>query len=123
LLEFGADPNFKDVKDGRSALQWAKKPEIKDMLTNFKLVSCANESCAKVEKVYKQFARCSRCKSVAYCGGACQLADWKATHQEACKKFQLAAAAAVKKAASAKKTPQSNRSRSGRGRKGKGRKR
>ena len=38
---------------------------------------------------------CSRCRSVIYCGAACQRADWP-THKKACKKLAAAAALATK---------------------------
>lgn len=124
LMSLGADPNFKDVKDGRSALQWANDADIKDLLANFKLVECHNASCQKVEKIYKQFACCSRCKSAAYCGGACQLADWKAGHQQECKTLQAAAAAAAASSSTgSKKAPQTKGRNARGGRKGKGKKR
>ena len=43
------------------------------------LLRCGEASCAG-----KGTKSCSRCKSVRYCGGACQKADWPA-HREACR--------------------------------------
>ena len=47
--------------------------------------ACAN--CGKTrrwDKVDKPLSKCARCKSVAYCGAACQKAHWKA-HKAACR--------------------------------------
>ena len=49
---------------------------------------CAN--CGKTAAVtgLVQLLRCSKCKSVAYCGAACQRVHWKAGgHKAACKKI------------------------------------
>lgn len=43
---------------------------------------CGNPSCHQVEEEVKSFKRCSRCKSIAYCGSSCQHADWKRHKQE-----------------------------------------
>jgi predicted Zn-ribbon and HTH transcriptional regulator len=47
--------------------------------------ACAN--CGKTrrwDKADKPLSKCARCKSVAYCGAACQKAHWKA-HKAACR--------------------------------------
>ena len=36
-------------------------------------------------------ARCSRCRSVAYCSPECQRAHWKAGHKTECKRLRAAA--------------------------------
>eukprot|EP00554_Chaetoceros_debilis_P014098 CAMPEP_0194111774 /NCGR_PEP_ID=MMETSP0150-20130528/10702_1 /TAXON_ID=122233 /ORGANISM="Chaetoceros debilis, Strain MM31A-1" /LENGTH=595 /DNA_ID=CAMNT_0038801295 /DNA_START=124 /DNA_END=1908 /DNA_ORIENTATION=+ len=37
---------------------------------------CANPSCDVIEEKVKGFAKCSRCKSVAYCSRKCQAKNW-----------------------------------------------
>jgi MYND finger len=44
---------------------------------------CGRPGCAAFEKEVREFQRCSRCKSIAYCGRACQKMDW-AEHRKAC---------------------------------------
>ena len=41
------------------------------------LAPCANPGCNKFEVEVKGFAKCSRCKRVAYCSVKCQKAHWK----------------------------------------------
>jgi hypothetical protein len=45
---------------------------------------CANPSCNNLETEPKEFKKCSRCKSVAYCSIDCQKKDWKAQHKSTC---------------------------------------
>mgnify|MGYP006094231449 CR=1 FL=1 len=46
---------------------------------------CANPACRKVrEKKNPRFARCSRCKEVAYCSTACQRVHWKKHKKQGC---------------------------------------
>jgi hypothetical protein len=42
---------------------------------------CSNPSCNNWETEPKEFKRCSRCKSVAYCSSDCQKKNWKAQHK------------------------------------------
>jgi len=46
-------------------------------------MAASAESCAHCGKQGAGFKRCSRCKQVAYCGVACQNADWK-RHKKKC---------------------------------------
>jgi len=46
---------------------------------------CGNVKCGKMETSVKQYARCSKCYSVAYCSSACQREDWKNHKQTSCK--------------------------------------
>jgi hypothetical protein len=45
---------------------------------------CSNPSCNNWETKPKEFQKCSRCKSVAYCSSDCQKKDWKAQHKSTC---------------------------------------
>ena len=50
---------------------------------------CANCGKTAAAKGLPQLLRCSKCKSVAYCGAACQRVHWKAGgHKAACKKIR-----------------------------------
>ena len=50
---------------------------------------CANCGKTAAATGLPQLLRCSKCKSVAYCGAACQRVHWKAGgHKAACKKIQ-----------------------------------
>jgi hypothetical protein len=50
---------------------------------------CANCGMAAAAKGLPKLLRCSKCKSVAYCGAACQRVHWKAGgHKAACKKIR-----------------------------------
>jgi hypothetical protein len=53
---------------------------------------CALGSCGAREVHAAQFKKCAACKTVLYCGRACQVADWPA-HKAACKAARKAAAA------------------------------
>ena len=48
------------------------------------LRACANPSCGAVEVSKGRHKTCAACKTVAYCGAACQKANWK-LHKPACK--------------------------------------
>ena len=50
---------------------------------------CANCGKTAAATGLPKLLRCSKCKSVAYCGAACQRVHWKAGgHKAACKKIQ-----------------------------------
>merc|ERR1712098_459837 len=52
---------------------------------NFRaLVKCA--SCGVLEKLEKEFQKCSRCGFVFYCSKACQKSDWP-NHKQICKEI------------------------------------
>jgi MYND finger len=44
---------------------------------------CGRMGCDAFEKEVREFRRCSRCKSIAYCDRACQKLDW-AEHRKTC---------------------------------------
>jgi MYND finger len=44
---------------------------------------CGRVGCDAFERDVREFQRCSRCKSIAYCGRACQKLDW-AEHRKTC---------------------------------------
>lgn len=44
---------------------------------------CANPACDHFEVQCKEYKRCSKCKTVAYCGVECQKSDWK-RHKAEC---------------------------------------
>lgn len=47
---------------------------------------CDNRGCLKTETLLgSRFPQCSSCKLAAYCGRACQTADWKIRHKILCK--------------------------------------
>jgi hypothetical protein len=48
------------------------------------LAPCANPACHEFEVDIKSFAKCSRCKKVAYCSRACQGDHWKLSHKKNC---------------------------------------
>ena len=46
---------------------------------------CDNRGCLKTETLRgSRFPQCSNCKLAAYCGRACQVADWKIRHKILC---------------------------------------
>jgi MYND finger len=45
---------------------------------------CGRVGCTAFEKEVREFQRCSRCKSIAYCGRTCQKMDW-AEHRMICR--------------------------------------
>jgi hypothetical protein len=44
---------------------------------------CGNASCTKIETKVKEFSKCSKCKTIAYCSRKCQRKGWK-IHKENC---------------------------------------
>jgi hypothetical protein len=38
---------------------------------------CGNASCTKIETKVKEFSKCSKCKTIAYCSSKCQRKGWK----------------------------------------------
>jgi MYND finger len=44
---------------------------------------CGRAGCDAFEKEVREFQRCSRCKTISYCGRACQKEDW-AEHRKCC---------------------------------------
>jgi len=58
--------------------------------------------CNKIENT----KQCAKCKCVAYCSRACQVAHWKAGHKQACPTLGAARAAAASKAADEAKLAQ-----------------
>ena len=57
------------------------------------LRDCALPSCSKTEESVKEFAGCSRCRSVVYCCAEHQALDWRA-HKKACREKEAARLAA-----------------------------
>ncbi|KAJ7476029.1 hypothetical protein FB451DRAFT_1132747 [Mycena latifolia] len=57
----------------------------KRALTKEAKLSC--DACKKQETSASPLQSCSRCRSVRYCGRACQVAHYKATHKRACASF------------------------------------
>ncbi|KZT65160.1 hypothetical protein DAEQUDRAFT_731784 [Daedalea quercina L-15889] len=49
-----------------------------------KKMLCGNEECPQGDMFRPNFSLCSRCKSIYYCGKACQKHDWQ-RHKEHCK--------------------------------------
>ena len=45
---------------------------------------CGAERCSRAECTKAGTNRCSKCRSVRYCGRECQLADWRAGHKREC---------------------------------------
>jgi MYND finger len=45
---------------------------------------CGRSGCDAFEEEVREFQRCSRCKSIAYCGRTCQKIDW-AEHRKICR--------------------------------------
>ena len=45
--------------------------------------ACGNASCTNIETEVKEFCKCSKCKSIAYCSRECQRKGWK-DHKESC---------------------------------------
>jgi MYND finger len=44
---------------------------------------CGRVGCDAFEKEVREFQRCSKCKSISYCGRACEKKDW-AVHRKCC---------------------------------------
>jgi hypothetical protein len=57
------------------------------------LRACDGPGCTAKEAWPGQFKKCSRCKSVAYCGAEHHVAHWKAGHKRECAALAAAAAA------------------------------
>ena len=53
------------------------------------LRDCALPSCSKTEKMVKEFAGCTGCRSVVYCCLEHQALDWRA-HKKACREKEAA---------------------------------
>jgi hypothetical protein len=70
--------------------QFYSRDAVMEGLYSPRLLAC--DMCGKAGS-FETLKKCSRCKSVAYCGVACQHAGWKNGHKHECK--QLAAAAGV----------------------------
>ena len=66
-----------------SGLTGAEREKVIKNHTASPLAPCANLTCDKIEKKVKEFQKCSRCVSVAYCSVGCQRQDW-ATHKKKC---------------------------------------
>lgn len=48
--------------------------------------ACENRNCFNTDTVEKQLNRCAKCKLAFYCSRDCQVEDWKARHNQVCKK-------------------------------------
>jgi hypothetical protein len=44
---------------------------------------CGNASCTNIETKVKEFSKCSKCKTIAYCSSECQRKGWK-VHKGSC---------------------------------------
>uniref|UniRef100_A0A7S2XN94 phytol kinase n=1 Tax=Attheya septentrionalis TaxID=420275 RepID=A0A7S2XN94_9STRA len=66
-------------------LAGTEREEVIKIHTASALAPCANPACNKFELDVKSFAKCSRCKKVAYCSRACQGDHWKLTHKQKCR--------------------------------------
>jgi len=58
-------------------LNGSEREDVIKLHTASEYAPCGNGNCDKMETSVKQFKKCSRCFSVAYCSPACQKADWK----------------------------------------------
>eukprot|EP00978_Attheya_sp_CCMP212_P023981 scaffold74636_cov67-Attheya_sp.AAC.4 len=65
-------------------LTGTEREEVIKIHTASALAPCANPACNKIELDAKSFAKCLRCKKVAYCSRACQGDHWKLTHKKKC---------------------------------------
>lgn len=50
------------------------------------IASCSGIDCTNVEKVFREFNKCGRCKKVYYCSKECQRVHWKSGHRLECKR-------------------------------------
>mmetsp|Transcript_37986 Transcript_37986/g.68399 ORF Transcript_37986/g.68399 Transcript_37986/m.68399 type:complete len:152 (-) Transcript_37986:478-933(-) len=62
-----------------------EREEVIKLHTASPLAPCANLNCENMETKVKEFSRCSRCLSVAYCSRACSKEDYP-VHKTRCMK-------------------------------------
>ncbi len=61
-----------------------EREQVFMLYTASPLTRCANPRCDELEVKVKVFAKCSRCKKVAYCSRGCQADHWKLSHKKRC---------------------------------------
>lgn len=66
------------------SLTGIEREEAVRIYTASPLAPCANPTCNEIEVDVKNFAKCSRCRRVAYCSKGCQAKHWKSTHKKNC---------------------------------------
>jgi len=65
-------------------LSGMEREQVVQVHTASALARCSNPACGEFEVKVKGFAKCSRCKQVAYCSTKCQTKHWKLSHRNKC---------------------------------------
>jgi len=87
LLGAGADPGRR-MNDGRTALMLAQQHHagnqaLLDALAGSFSAGSACDHCGRPDEPAQRLKSCNACRSVLYCGAACQAAAWRA-HRPVC---------------------------------------